>query len=158
ARMVERRQRLHDERAQSCKALGMDEPVAVHGDYATGRLERLEETPELRGPERHAAGEGRQPDARGADVTDVLLQYRLRVARLQQGEMGHQGRPLALEARRIDVEQRAAPDRHDRGVGAHDEPLAGPGDQRPLEAKPREARLAGRELGPVPQEWPGHAL
>src|SRR6267142_1571962 len=136
----------------------MDEPVAVHGDHPAGRLKRVEQTPQLRRPEGHAPGEGPEPDARGAHVTDVLLQHRLRVARLQQREMGHQGRPLALEARRIDVEQRAAADRHDRRVGADDEPVAGPRDQRPLETKPREARLTGRELGPVQQQRAGHDL
>src|SRR5262249_36034642 len=51
-----------------------------------------------------------------------------------------------------------AADRHDRGVGANDESVARPRDQRPLETKPREARLARGELGPVQQERAGHDL
>ena len=88
----------------------------------------------------------------------MLLQDGFRAARLQQGEVRDQSGRLALEARRIDVEQRAAADGHDRRVGAHDEPVTGPRDQRRFETKPREGRLARRELGPVEQERARHDL
>src|SRR5438132_3703298 len=80
------------------------------------------------GAERHAPSEGRQAHAAGADMTDVLLQHDLRAPRLQSREMFDQGRPLALEARGIDVEQGPAADRHDRRVRAHDESVAGSRD------------------------------
>src|SRR5262249_61313040 len=84
----------------SCALSGMH-PFAATGDHPARTRQRIEKPAALRRPEGHASGEGREPDACGADVTDVLLQHRLGVARLQQREMGHQGRPLALETRRM---------------------------------------------------------
>ena len=72
--------------------------------------------------------------------------------------MSDQGRALALETRRIDVQQGPAADRHDRRVRAHDEPVTRSRDKRRLEAKSREGRLAGCQLRPVEQERPRHDL
>src|SRR5713226_4509302 len=68
------------ERAQVLRALGVDEPVAVHDEHAAGRDERVEQAAQPLGAEGRAAREGGEAHARGADVADVLLEHRLGAA------------------------------------------------------------------------------
>src|SRR5215467_7088593 len=148
-RAVERRQLVHDEFAQAREAVGMNEPVTVDADGPAVGLQRPEQNAEALGSERHAPRQSREPHSTGPDVSDVLFEHDLWAPGLEHLEMGDQGRPLSLEARRIDVEQGAAADRHDRRIRAHDEAVARPRDQRRLEAEARERRVARYQLRPI---------
>jgi hypothetical protein len=57
-----------------------------------------------------------------------------------------EGRALALEARRRDVEQGAAADRDHRRVGADHEAIVGHRHERRFQPKARERRLPGDQL------------
>ena len=76
---------------------------------------------------RRRRGGGAPPDPSGLPVGE-------------QRQVGDERRALALEARRRDVEQGAAADRHDRRVGADDEAVARQRDQRRLQPEAREGR------------------
>src|SRR5437763_5074228 len=86
-RAVEGRERADDERAQAAAALRVEEPVAVHDEHAASRHERVEEAAQALGAEGHAAREGGEAYARGADVAAVLLQHDLGAAGLQEREV-----------------------------------------------------------------------
>ena len=136
----------------------MHEPVAIDRGHAPGRLQRLQQRAQPRGPEGHAAGERGHPHAAGARVTDVLLHHRVGRAVAQQRQVRDQRGRLALEAWRGDVEQRAAADGHHGRVRADDEAVARERDERGLEPESREGRPPGRQLLRLQQEHARHDL
>ena len=100
----------------------------------------------------------RRPRAGRAGLAEVLLQNLGRRALVEELQVREQGRALSLEARRRDVEQRAAPDRDDGGIGADHVAVAGQRDDRRLQAEAPVGHLARLELRAVDEEDPGHDL
>src|SRR5712692_2069616 len=128
---------------QALLALAMQEPVALDGEDAAVRLQRREERPQPLGPEGHTPAENGEPDPGRADLPYMFLDDVLGRALGEEAEMGDQRRRPTLEPRRVDVEERAAPDGDDRRVRPGDEPVARQRDERRLHPEARERALAG---------------
>ena len=137
--------------AQALARVAMQVPLAIHRDDAAVVLELVEE---LRGAAQARRASGARRSATRAPAAPACFRCSSStaggLAGGEQRQVGGERGPLALEARRRDVEQRAAADRHDGRVGAHHEAVARQRHHRRLqpEAAHDRTRRARARAGP----------
>ena len=136
----------------------MQIPLAVHREHGARLHPLLEKLAELVRAEGRARPQIGRPRPRRAGLAEVLLQHLGGRALVEKLQVREQRRALSLEARRRDVEQRAAPDRDDGRIGADHVAVAGQRDDRRLQAEAPIGHLARLELRAVDEEDAGHHL
>src|SRR6202008_2331758 len=105
----------------------------VHGNDRARARQLVEQIAEAIGPEGGAGAEVGRTRAGRARLLEMLLQNLRDASLLEQRQVGQQRRRLPLEARRCDVEKRAAANRDDWRIRADHEAIAWQRDDRRLE-------------------------